>query len=341
MKTLVGHYQEIKDKLKSQLEAATTTEEVVKIVQSEINQLIDINGEYIQSLTPPQARLARVMLQALNQYTNVLISVKLHSPSDIEKPASQLDLTKLTSNVLSPVTKMLDTQKNLQNMTSPAYYQQVVLQQVRQSREIVSSLLAGGLAGTFEGGLYWGLFGAIVGAVTGGVFTRVFKKEPVSVDISVPTPILALPQSTIEIDANKILDYLYQAWQSIDLTVAAYGGKEEKAAKPGLEDNLDLLEYLQDLMADALDENIQLPTAVRRRIQQATTILRRQGIEARVYQPDTAQEWSMFYFEPSLDPEITDYVTLKPALVKGGQVLLPGSVIEPALSAKKQFIGKD
>ncbi|MBA3920666.1 MAG: hypothetical protein H0X31_02735 [Nostocaceae cyanobacterium] len=335
MKTLVGYYQEIKDKLKSQLEAATTTEQVVKIVQSEINQLIDINGEYIQSLTPPQARLARVMLQALNQYTNVLISVKLHSPSEIEKPASQLDLTKLTSDVLSPVTKMLETQKNLQTMTSPAYYQQVLLQQVRQSREIVSSLLAGGLAGTFEGGLYWGLFGAIVGAVTGGVFTRVFKKEPVSADISVPTPVLALPQSRIEIDTNKILDYLYQAWQSIDLTVAAYGGKEEKAVKPGLEDNLDLLEYLQDLMADALDENIQLPIAVRRRIQQAKTILRRQGIEARVYQPDTEQEWSMFYFEPSLDPEVTEYVTLKPALVKGTQVILLGSVIEPALLAKK------
>ena len=90
-------------------------------------------------------------------------------------------------------------------------------------------------------------------------------------------------------------------------------------------------------MADALDERTQLPTAVRRRIEQATTILRRYGIQARVYQPSEEQDlgmeaWSMFYFEPSLDPEITDYITLKHAFIKDNQVLLPGYVIEPASS---------
>ena len=38
----------------------------------------------------------------------------------------------------------------------------------------------------------------------------------------------------------------------------------------------------------------------------------------------------MFYFEPSIDPNITDYVTLKHAFVKDERVLLPGSVIEPS-----------
>jgi len=121
------------------------------------------------------------------------------------------------------------------------------------------------------------------------------------------------------------------------MTVSAYGAREEKAPLPGLENNLDLLEYLQDLMADALDEQTQLPIAVRRRISQATTILRHYGIQTRVYQPSEEEDLeieaeSMFYFEPSLDPEITDHITLKHAFVQDGQVLLPGYVIKPASS---------
>jgi hypothetical protein len=63
-------------------------------------------------------------------------------------------------------------------------------------------------------------------------------------------------------------------------------------------------------------------------MQQATTILRNHGIEARVYQP-TENESLMFYFEPSIDPENTEYITLKHALIKDNKVLLPGYVIEP------------
>ena len=48
MKTLVSHYQKIKDKVKSRLDAANNLEEVVKIVRDEINQLTDLNGEYIK-----------------------------------------------------------------------------------------------------------------------------------------------------------------------------------------------------------------------------------------------------------------------------------------------------
>ena len=43
MTTLINYYQEIKDKLKSQLEANQTPEAAVKIIQSEINKLADIS----------------------------------------------------------------------------------------------------------------------------------------------------------------------------------------------------------------------------------------------------------------------------------------------------------
>ncbi|MDF5730404.1 MAG: hypothetical protein PUP92_20875, partial [Rhizonema sp. PD38] len=72
MKTLISSYQEIKEKLKSQLEAKETTEQIVKILQDEISKLVDFNGDYILSMTPRQARLATVMLNDLNQYTSIL-----------------------------------------------------------------------------------------------------------------------------------------------------------------------------------------------------------------------------------------------------------------------------
>ena len=336
MKTLVSYYQEIKENLKSQLEAVETTEQVVKIVQGEINKLADFNGDYIRGLTPPQARLATVMLKILNQYTSTLILVKLQdsTPNANTHFQSEVGLTELASNTLSPFTQIFQIEKNLQALRSLNYYKQALLQQVRQSREVMSSLLAGGIAGTLAGGYVWG----VIGAITGGVIGKVVPPQKSAEN----TNLASLPESRqnevkISIDIDRLLDHLYQAFQSIDITVSAYGAREEKAPLPGWENNLDLLEYLQELMADALDERTQLPTAVRRRIEQATTILRRYGIQARVYQPSEEQDlgmeaWSMFYFEPSLDPEITDYITLKHAFIKDNQVLLPGYVIEPASS---------
>jgi hypothetical protein len=339
MITLVSHYTEIREKLKSQLEAVETTEQVVKIVQDEINKLIDINGDYIRGLTPPQARLATVMLKALSQYISALILVKLQdsTPKTLAKSntsansqsESQLSLTELTSNSLSPFSQILPFEKISLNS-----YKQRLLQPVQQNRELISSLLAGGIAGTLAGGYLWGLVGALTGGVIGKIAQQ--EKSPENTAIALE---LEPSKSKLKIDIDKLLDYLYQAFQSIDITVAGYGTREEKTPKPGLENNLDLLEYLQDLMADALDEQTELPIAVRRRIEQAATILRRYGIETRVYQPSDEQDleteaWSMFYFEPSLDPQITDYITLKHAFVKDNQVLLPGSVIEPISSER-------
>ncbi len=338
MKTLVSHYQKIKEKLKSGLEAANTVEEVVKIVEDEINQLTDLNGEYIKELTPPQARLARNMLEGMKQNIQILTSVELEDLS-VNIPEKGFDISEvqaeLNKNILSPLSTAIQTQRTIQNWTSPSYYKQIFLQPLQKSRVVVSSLLAAGLAGTLEGGITWGLVGAAIGLISGGVFAKVVKHEQLPENAQLNSQNEPIQNQTkISININKLLNYLYHNFQSIDQTVLAYGVKEEKSNQPDLESNLDLLEYLQELMADALDEQTQLPITVRRRIEQAITILRRYGIEAKVYQPDleTEKAWNMFYFEPSIDPNITDYVTLKHAFVKDGRVLLPGSAIEPSSS---------
>ncbi|MEA5594216.1 hypothetical protein [Rivularia sp. UHCC 0363] len=338
MKNLVSEYQNLKEKLKSSLGTANTIEEIVKIVQDELNQLTDLNGEYIKELTPPQARLARNMLEGMKANLRILTSVELQDLS-INVPEKSFDISEVqaefSKNILSPLTTAIQTQRNIQNWTSPSYYKQIFLQPLQKSRVVVSSLLAAGLAGTLEGGISWGLVGAIIGLVTGGVYSKVVKKQLPDTDNYQNQTIqnqIIQNQPKITIDIDKLLAYLYQNFQYIDQTISGYGSKTEKNPTVGLENNLDLLEYLQELMADALDEETKLPITVRRRIEQAITILRSYGIEARIYQPDIEVEkaWNMFYFEPSIDPEVTDYVTLKHAFVKDERVLLPGSVIEPA-----------
>lgn len=340
MKTLISYYQEIKDKLKTQLEGVEKPEQVAQIIQNELNKLADFNGDYLTGLTPLQARLATVMLKMLNQYTNILILVTIpNSTPNISgttnntnlRSQSEVDLAELTTDTSLPLAQISHLQKSLKTLTSLDYYKKALLQQAQQNREVISSLLAGGLTGTLAGGYSWGIIGAITGAAIGKIVQQTKFSE--NKDGNSHTE---AEQKELKIDINidKLLDHLSQAFQSIDMTVAAYGSREEKALGSGLENNLDLLEYLQDLMADTLDGQTQLPTAVRRRIEQAATILRHYGIETRVYKP--AQEniteqdvLSMFYFEPSLDPQVKDYITLKHALVKDEQVLLPGCVIEP------------
>ena len=333
MKSLVSHYQKIKDKLKSRLDATNTVEEVLKIVLDEINQLTDLNGEYIKELTPPQARLARNMLQGMKENLQILSSVELEdltvdvSEKSFDISEVQAELSRnINQNVLSPLNSAIQRRQNIQNWTSPNYYKQILLQPLQKSRVIISSLLAAGLAGTLEGGITWGLVGAVIGLITGGVFGKVVKQKQLPDISSNSLDEIIQNQTRITVDINQLLNYLYQNFQSIDQTVLAYGVKEEKTNQPDLENNLDLLEYLQELMADALDEETKL------QIEQAITVLRNYGIEAKVYQPslEANKAWDMFYFEPSIDPNITDYVTLKHAFVKDERVLLPGSVIEPS-----------
>ncbi|GAA6616943.1 hypothetical protein [Scytonema sp. NUACC26] len=343
MKTLVASYQEGREKLKTQLQNVEKTEQVVQLIQNEINRLADFKSEYINGLTPQQARLATVMLKMLDRYTSILMLVEMQSytqntpetGNDKVRSQNQEGLTKFSFMTILPLHNITHIEKSLSDTASAvkllAYRTQTILQQIQHNREVISSLLAGGLAGTVAGGSWWGL----IGAITGGIIGKIVQEIKLPENSNNITQVESQKEVKISINIDKLLDNLYQAFQSIDLTVAAYGVREEKTSKIELENNLDLIEYLQDLMADALDKQIQLPTAVRRRIEQAATILRHYGIEARVYQPlqeenSGIEALSMFYFEPSLDPQVTDYITLKHALIKDNQVLLPGAVIEPS-----------
>lgn len=293
MTTFVDCYQQKNFDFQARLKLARTNKELVEIVQQEIKKFADINGEYIGKLTPAQARIATDMLGSLNQRISILTAVKPQS-SDLNvhhKPERSAKTTPFGE---------------------------------------ASAALVGAASATASATLIGGplaiAFGTIIGVTAGVIVNYASDTDKTTTERTQPQEIEP------NIDIQKLLSNLNQAFADIDRAVKAY--IPDEPAKPSLKEHRDLLEYLQNLMADALDEQVEMPTQMRKRIEQAAMILRHYGIEAKDYHESEKQSfgidpWSMFDFEPGIEPEIQEYVTLKHAFVKDGQVLLRGRVIEP------------
>jgi len=300
MKTLQDYYQDRQSELERQLKEAKTTKQVVDILQYELKGLADIDGPYIKNLTVPEVRIAQPMLSTLIQAFNVLTTLQLQIIKSQATPQESREnkATELTEALTAALTAAIGT------------------------------VLSGGA-----------LLGAGVGATAGtiaGVLVPQLKEKFLG---RVKASISSEPfETTINIDTETLLRHLTEALEVIDTAVSRYHvdlATEEEQKKPKLENHPEILEFLQNFMGDALDNDVQLPPELQLRTKEVPTILRHYGIQVEFYQSSIVDAHSMFNFEPSLDPDLKDYVALKPAFVKNGQVLLRGQVIEPASSTQK------
>lgn len=298
MTTLVALYQERKNNLKTQLENAKTTKQVVEILKDEITWLRDMEGEYIRELTPSQARLASERLEELSLSLNMLTAVKV-----LESPASKPNPSESKS---------------------------------KNSPNIIQGSLIGSAVGVFTGGALGFLIGGGIGAVTSIVAAELISEEHNKDEVVTS---VASEGNKLEVDVDVFLSYFIQVFESIDDAVVADCNEQKKLTpKNTLEEHSDVLNFFQDLIGETLDEQAEISPLMRSQIERISTILKLCDIEVRVYQPNTEQSrnaFPFFEFEPSLDPNLQEYVTLKPAFVKGDRVLLPGRVIEPVSSTQQ------
>ena len=151
--------------------------------------------------------------------------------------------------------------------------------------------------------------------------------------------LLLLKKTKLEFDVDVLLSYFNQVFESIDDAVVVDSNEQKKPTpKNTLEEHSDVLLFFQSLIGETLDKQAETSDLMRKQIERISTILKSYDIEVRVYQPNTEQSknaFPFFEFEPSLNPNLQEYVTLKPAFVKGGQVLLPGRVIKPVSSTQQ------
>ena len=308
MKTLVEYYRQNQPELQKKLQSADTITKISEIVQNELKLLADIDGEYIGSLTKPQARVALSMLEAFRLSFNMLATVQTHATDSTQH------ITDTSGHVDDSLATSIDG--------------------------ALGGLVGGAVGGAMIGAVTGGAIGAGLGAIVAiGASKAMHLVKPSSENRSVKSPTRSLEINTtdIAIDTTDLLAYLEQTFNVIDYTVAEYSHLSEPVeSKPKLEDHPEVLEFMQNLMGETLTLETQLPPIFQSRIKELSSILRKYGIRSQNYQdnvPNTVKE--LFDFEPSLDPNLQNYVTAKPALIKGDEILLRGRVIEPS-SSKEQ-----
>jgi len=294
MKNIISIFNEERNQLQTEINSLTSIEEVVKLIQ---NRLDNIERIYLSELNIIQVRLAGFFLDVLRQSIPNLAAVQIAQIASTERKQS-------TNFVL---------------MSSPN----------RLILKVLKVLLYVGILGwlfyltkTTPGA--W--MGILLACILLGleVLLQLDKNDSSSQEIME----VALP--VLKIDSQILLDNLADALNTIDLVVALFAESHKDEDERNMEQLPELLNFLQRLMGASFLNKPQMTMELTKLLPQ---ILMSQGIRAQIYQAkEPHSDRTYFDFEPSIDPDTKDYVTITPALLKGDRLLRRGRVIEPAYS---------
>jgi len=299
MTTLLTLFSKQRQELQGAIDKTTNPEQVVMLVQNQLNTL---ESSYIGGLSVSQVRLAAFFLDALRQSvatlaaanpTNLMRVTTPESESE-DKTGRRLSPKRLILKVLQGLIciSILDSLFNLSS-DAPGAWLDILLMALLVGLEVVSQL------------------------------------DKSSLENLSDTPESTASQLTLRIDSQVLLDNIADALNTIDLAVSqAQNGKKTVEAN-AIEEQPELLNLLQRLIGASFLEKPQMALELTKLIPQ---ILVEQGIEAKLYQPDDVKSHREYFdFEPSINPNAKEYITIAPALVKGDRLLRRGRVIEPRL----------
>jgi hypothetical protein len=303
MKTLFTLFSKERSALQTQIEQATSPEQVVKLVQ---NQLDNLERNYTGQLNMAQVRLASFFLETLRQSISTLTAANETKISESE--------SEQTTNQAKKVYPKSLILKVLQGVICLG---------------VLESLFS--MSGEAPGGAWMGilLMFLLVGVE---VVTQLDKAERKKASNS--SEMLTISQPIIHIDSQIFLDNLSEALRTIDLAVASAEEMKKPIESSGIEELPELLNLVQRLIGASFLEKPQMSLELTKLLPQ---ILMEQGIQTQIYRPDNQVSYREYFdFEPSIDPSARDYVTITPALFKGDLLLRRGRVIEPAHSEAKE-----
>ncbi len=302
MKTLFTLFSKERSELQTEIERASSPEQVVKLVQNRIDNL---EKSYIGGLSVTQVRLASFFLDTLRQTIGTLTAAnetKLlePKPQQIDNQATRLPSNSLILKVLQALIgiSILGSLFSLTQDT-PGAWMDILLMTVLVGLEVVLQIEKG-------------------------------KPE----NRSHSTQSVEVPQPIVQVDSQVLLDNLADALNTIDLAVTSAEPVKKPLDGSGIEELPELLNLVQRLMGASFLEKPQMALELTKLLPQ---ILMEQGIRSQLYRPDDAQSHREYFdFEPNIDRSAKDYVTITPALVKGDRLLRRGRVIEPAYSELRE-----
>lgn len=298
MKTLLTLFNKERSEVHTEIDKATSLEQVVKLIQTRLD---DLETSYVGELSVAQVRLASFFLETLRQS---LATITAASEMRVEKPESGQIINQATR--FSPKSLIL---KLLQGL-------------------ICVGVLGASFSLTRTAPEAWMVI-LLISLLVGLEVTLQLDKEnhENSSDFSVHREALQL---TAGIDSKVLLDNLADALNTIDRAIAQAEEVKKPLDSSGIEELPELLNFLQRLMGASFLEKPQMALQLSKLLPQ---ILMEQGIRAHIYQADDDRSYREYFdFEPSIDRSAKDYVTITPALFKGDRLLRRGRVIEPAYS---------
>ena len=302
MKTLFTLFSKERNELQTEIDQATNPEQVVKLVQSRLDNL---ERSYIGELSVAQVRLASFFLDTLRQSIGTLTAANETKLSKPEPQQSANQVTRFPSNSL--ILKVLQGLLSISILGSlfslsqdaPGAWMAILLMLVLVGLEVVLQL----------------------------------DKDKQENRSDSPETVEA-PQVVVQVDSQVLLDNLADALNTIDLAVTSAQEVKKPLDSSGIEESPELLNVLQRLMGASVLENPLMAIELTKLLPQ---ILMEQGIRAQIYRPNEEHSGREYFdFEPSIDRSAKDYVTMTPALLKGDRLLRRGRVIEPAYSERRE-----
>ncbi|MEH1949055.1 MAG: hypothetical protein V7K77_19185 [Nostoc sp.] len=299
MKTITSLFSEERNQLQIDIDNTIGIEQIVKLVQ---NRLDNLERIYIEKLNLAQVRLASFFLDTLRQSIATLAAANYLQVA----PTEQRQITNIGTKLFSSkfILKLL---KGLiyigilgslfsLTKTNPGAWMAILLTSLLIGLEIVLQLESNNQQNN-----------------------------------SISEGVLELPQPILRVDSKVFLDCLGDALNTIDLAVARVEEGNKHEGDLAIEELPELLNFLQRLMGASKLDKPQMAHELAKLLPQ---ILMSQGINAQIYRSNSDREY--FDFEPSIDPDTKEHVTLTPALLKGDRLIRRGRVIEPAYSSARE-----
>lgn len=299
MKTITSLFSEERNQLQTDIDNTIGIEQIVKLVQ---NRLDNLERIYIEKLNLAQVRLASFFLDTLRQSIATLAAANYLQVA----PTEQRQIT-------NTGTKLFSSRFILKLLKGIIYI------------GILGSLFS--LTKTTPGA--W--MAILLTSLLIGLEIVLQLESNNQQNNSISEGVLKLPQPILRVDSKVFLDHLGDALNTIDLAVARLEESNKHEGDIAIEELPELLNFLQRLMGASKLDKPQMAYELAKLLPQ---ILMSQGINAQIYRSNSDREY--FDFEPSIDPDTKEHVTLTPALLKGDRLIRRGRVIEPAYSSSRE-----
>ncbi len=293
MKTLFDQFLEDELEIKKRLQKAKTIKQANAIIVEEFARLENTNSEYFEDKNKPEVKIALAWLNAFRAAFGALIPIK---PEIVpEKIHTDLAEKHESSKLKGYYEKGKNNLKNVLYLDDkPVICDNSKIYQVKVENHSETSM----------------------------------DKERAGDLIKADSE---NSESTFD-----IIEILYSMKNAVALVqeVVAHIGKstrlDNERLKPKIEDFPDLLVVLQKILGLSYRDHEHLPEMLQSHSDELRSILRGYDIRMLVYRPDLPElQQLMFDIEPSMNPDVHDYITLAPALIKGDVAILRGRVIKP------------